>query len=851
LKVGPKVSVKASGEGAAREGAKVRAATAAAVKQVGGPDGLGGPGSPVAAPTAQDIELILRKLEELPTLSTVATRVMNLTSDAEADIDEIISLLEADPALSGRLLSLCRRASLGVSQSVTTVRRAVTLLGLEAVQSAVLSTQIYEVMVQSSLAGERREGEGGTADGQNVGFDRTGFWKHSVAVASCAELLVAENRVLKLKPDEAFTCGLIHDIGKLVLDWTLPRTYGKVIALAEAKSANLAAVERAVIGLDHQAVGKRLAEHWGLPHILTDVVWLHGSSPAAVADVRYRPMILLVTLADAMCRRLHLGWSGSCEAPPVLAEFCDALDLPVSALARIESQLHEAVARRCTDLGLGESSSSELIVQSITAANGKLSRLSMACAQRGEQVRLLQRASDAVVRFAAADMPAAGSVGTSAGGVSSAARRVIESFCAVAGPGPCYLVWQARSGEGHDARNGWKLFSLPSGDAATVAVGDDGPAEAACCAAMPPQQPGGEPLDLAEIAAGGGSALGATVGLLTWLSEHAPECPDLRTLRIVRLVCGGGPAAVLVHDRAGPGLAEVPESLRCVWAAALVSSGQHEGLRRMSDTLAQTGRKLEQLQRELAESESFARLGELTAGAAHELNNPLTVINGRSQLLTAKLTEPTLRGHAEAIVEASGRLTDIITRLHAVTQDSNFKPVSLSVKDVVADAVKKASERFVVKNPKLMKPGVRLSFNRADRAILADKHAVSDALSEVILNAMEAVPRTGVAISTDVDPAAAVIRLQISDDGRGMNEHAVLHAFDAFFSEKPAGRSTGLGLTLARRLISGHGGTVRLRSRLGEGTTATVELPAHMPSAGRPGAPLHVDLGASASAKAA
>jgi len=474
--VGPKVSVKASGEDAAREGAKVHAATAAAVKQVGGPDGLGGPGSPVAAPTAEDIELILRKLEELPTLSTVATRVMNLTSVAEADIDEIISLLEADPALSGRLLSLCRRASLGVSQSVTTVRRAVTLLGLEAVQSAVLSTQIYEVMVQSSLAGERREGEGGTADGQNVGFDRTGFWKHSVAVASCAELLVAENRVLKLKPDEAFTCGLIHDIGKLVLDWTLPRTYGKVIALAEAKSANLAAVERAVIGLDHQAVGKRLAEHWGLPHILTDVVWLHGSSPAAVADVRYRPMILLVTLADAMCRRLHLGWSGSCEAPPVLAEFCDALDLPVSALARIEAQLHEAVARRCTDLGLGESSSSELIVQSITAANGKLSRLSKACAQRGEQVRLLQRASDAVVQFTAADLPAAGSVGTSAGGVSSAARRVIESFCAVAGPGPCYLVWQARSGEGHDARNGWKLFSLPGGDAATVAVGDDGAA---------------------------------------------------------------------------------------------------------------------------------------------------------------------------------------------------------------------------------------------------------------------------------------------------------------------------------------------------------------------------------------
>ncbi len=784
-----------------------------------------------AGPGSEQVELILRRLEELPTLSTVAMRLIRLTNDEEADFEHIIALIESDPSLSGRMLSLCRRVGAVGSAPVTTVRRAVTLLGLEAVQSLALSAQIYEVMSQSALGGEHRDPTVVDAGG----FDRAGFWRHSVAVACCAELLASTYKQLKVRADEAFSCGLIHDLGKLVLDWTLPKTYARVVKLAEARSANLAAVERAIIGLDHHAVGKRLAEHWGLPHLLGDVIWLHGTAVHAVPEVRHRRMILLISLADAICRRLHLGWSGNCESVPVVDELCAALELPHSAIEDIEPRLAEAVAARCSDLGLGDSSPAEVMVRSISAANARLSKLAMNWSTRGEQVRLLQRWADAVAGFA----KAASRPGT---GFSHTASSVIDSFCSVAGPGPCFLVWQGRTGEP------WRLFAKAETPIAAADVRAVNPPAGASIGnpeafagntLEAPRGPDGEMIELGEIAGGGGNALGATVGLLTWLAEHAPSCPDLRTLRLVRLPTEHGPAAVLVHDRSVPGLSEPPDSLRAVWVASLVGAAQSEGARRIADALAEASRKLEQTQNELAESQSLARLGELTAGAAHELNNPLTVVSGRSQLLLNKLTDPPLVEHARAIVEASFRLSDIITRLHVLSRDGEFKPVLLSLKDTAAEASQKAIGRFAERNPRIVAPGVRVTIARADRAVHADRAAVTDAIAEVILNALESQPRTGVVVAAEADPTCASVRIQITDDGRGMNEHSVRHAFDPFFSDKPAGRSTGLGLTLARRLISGQGGAVRIRSKQGEGTTVTVELP------------VHLDLGASSSPQGA
>jgi|GEM_PF-373690 len=823
-------------------------------------------------PDAAAIDLILRKVEELPTLSTVATRLMSLSGETDAEYEQIITLLESDPALCGRMLTMCRRASLGLVAPVTTVRRAVALLGLEAVQAAALSVQIYEVLGQSALSSESR-GEGadtdaGSGQGQSNAedaagdqpiFDRTGFWRHCIATAACSEMLASKAKQLKIRPDEAFTCGLIHDIGKLVLDWILPLTYRNVLAHAEARSVSIDHVERQLIGIDHHAVGRKVAEHWGLPLLLQDVIWLHGSAPEAIPELPHRDLIILVSLANILVRRMHLGWSGSCDAAPPIAMLQSALGMSDELIAEVQLALPSAVAIRCADIGLdgadpdarataphggrntaGERAETLLLVQSISNANTRLSKLTLAAVRRGEQVHRLRQTVDAVATFCQSQRSGvtssgAGDSAAQLGGIAAAASGILSCYRQVAGAGVAFVVFQARPQEQPDATTAAQGAWLLAGETAAWIE--------------PPAGPGGSFVQLAEIAGGGPSALGATVGLLTWLAEHAPACPDLRTLRISRLCAPpiaegsspcqastlAGPSAVLVYAH---GMAEPPAALCDVWAMALTAAARYEGAKRVGSALADAGRTLANSQAELAETQSLARLREMTAGAAHELNNPLTVISGRAQMLaskfavgsplgTGKLNEhaAAMADDAKAIVAAAAQLTTLISRLHELGGKMLLKPVVLTVKDIAASACKLATERYAERAPGATVPPIRISVGRADRAVFADKTALVGAIAEVLCNAMQSEPKSGLGMVAQWDPAAGVVRLQVIDDGRGMSERAVLHAFDPFFSDLPAGRRPGLGLTMARRTMLALGGTVRLRSRLGDGTTVTFELP--------------------------
>jgi signal transduction histidine kinase len=105
-----------------------------------------------------------------------------------------------------------------------------------------------------------------------------------------------------------------------------------------------------------------------------------------------------------------------------------------------------------------------------------------------------------------------------------------------------------------------------------------------------------------------------------------------------------------------------------------------------------------------------------------------------------------------------------------------------------------------------------------------DGELFADALTEILVNALESGPKGCVEIQAFVDTGEDRLMIQISDDGRGMSEHALAHATDPFFSEKPAGRQSGLGLALAHRLLQSQGAVLGIQSRPGRGTAVTVSL---------------------------
>ena len=222
---------------------------------------------------AKRIELILQQLEQFPTLPAVAVQVIRATANDQASANDVVPLISSDVSLTARILQLVHRADMGVRAEVNTVERAVVLLGFEAVRSAVLALSIFETFSHPSSA--------------NQPFSREEFWKHSLAVGCCAELLAeaqlaAKGREMGASTAEAFVCGLLHDLGKVALDAILPKSFARVVEATDLLRGNIADVERSVIGLDHMVVGKRLAERWELPLMIRDCIWLHGQLPEAL-----------------------------------------------------------------------------------------------------------------------------------------------------------------------------------------------------------------------------------------------------------------------------------------------------------------------------------------------------------------------------------------------------------------------------------------------------------------------------------------------------------------------------------------------------------------------------------------
>ncbi len=191
----------------------------------------------------KQIELILAGVDRLPTLPAVAAKLLAIGSEEEFDLDEAISLIETDPALSATILALCRSSDKGLGDKITTVRRAVIMLGLEAVQAAVLSVYVYEQL--ESHAELRDSGI----------FDRSGFWIHSIAVACAAESIAKAFPELGVAPEEAYLSGLLHDVGKLALQLVLPKVYEKTLRLAQSRRCATCIAEHTTIGIDHYTAG--------------------------------------------------------------------------------------------------------------------------------------------------------------------------------------------------------------------------------------------------------------------------------------------------------------------------------------------------------------------------------------------------------------------------------------------------------------------------------------------------------------------------------------------------------------------------------------------------------------------
>lgn len=199
----------------------------------------------------------LMAVDKLPSAPEIAQKMLVLISKEDVDFRQLAATIQRDPSLAARLLRLANSALFALRAKVSNVPQAVTMLGATRVRELVLGLSVWGALDARSVNGRRYRKE---------------LWTHAAAVAAASRLLASS---AGFDPSEAFSAGLLHDIGKLVLGIRLGDTYWSMLDEARIDRRSAAEVELQSFGCHHGVVGGWLLQLWRLPPNLVDAVALH------------------------------------------------------------------------------------------------------------------------------------------------------------------------------------------------------------------------------------------------------------------------------------------------------------------------------------------------------------------------------------------------------------------------------------------------------------------------------------------------------------------------------------------------------------------------------------------------
>jgi signal transduction histidine kinase/CheY-like chemotaxis protein len=269
-----------------------------------------------------------------------------------------------------------------------------------------------------------------------------------------------------------------------------------------------------------------------------------------------------------------------------------------------------------------------------------------------------------------------------------------------------------------------------------------------------------------------------------------------------------------------PASVEFGSLLRGFLAMADELARMRGGLEQMVD---QRTAELVETQHELIHAAKLSSLGQLVSGIAHEINNPLTSIMGFAELqLARQIEDPALRRSLETIREQALRLKLVVSNLSAFARSSPPQIKRMDLRQVL-DQIGEF-HRYA-----LGASGIRLHEERTPQSlwVRADHDQLVQAVFNLVLNAQQTIADSGgtgdIWISCGAEHGRAW--LAVRDNGTGMPAEVAARAFDPFFSTRPTGKGSGLGLSIANDILQKHGGTLALESALGRGTTARLSLP--------------------------
>jgi len=271
----------------------------------------------------EKLRQIIRSTRDLPAMPHVAGKVLELSGDPDTSAQQLQKVISDDQAMTARILKIANSAMYACSRKIKTLTEAIVMLGFNSIRSLVVTSAARNLYMSGN---------------QRMGLKERLLWEHSIGTAFGCRLLVQE-RYPHLA-EEAFLAGLMHDIGKLVLNLHAAEQFDEIVQIVYNENRIFAETERELLGFDHAEVGALLINKWKLSPVLEQVIADHHKDTALASE---NPLLLYLDVANNLCKRQGIGFVERPDLDLVATPANQMLGLGADTLDNIAKQLQHTL----------------------------------------------------------------------------------------------------------------------------------------------------------------------------------------------------------------------------------------------------------------------------------------------------------------------------------------------------------------------------------------------------------------------------------------------------------------------------------------------------------------------------
>ena len=282
---------------------------------------------PTAAPAVDPKTIVrdaIKNVTALSTLPEITSRIITTVEDPRSSAGQLHKIIAHDPSLSARILKVVNSAFYGVSGQIGSVERAIVLLGLTAVKNIAVAASLGQLFRGAKLG---------------AGFSAKDLWTHCIAVGVTARDL--GKRIGAANTDEFFLAGLIHDVGILVELQSWPEKLAAIYTTVKNTDARFCEVEQQVLGVDHQALGRGLAEQWKFTKVCQLVAGFHHNPADLEEDC---PPVWAIHIADTLCCQNAQGFNLTARGQEIDPMALSKLGIDASVIDQIRNSMTENIS---------------------------------------------------------------------------------------------------------------------------------------------------------------------------------------------------------------------------------------------------------------------------------------------------------------------------------------------------------------------------------------------------------------------------------------------------------------------------------------------------------------------------